>query len=135
MTSRFAISSPNAHLNVSAADQVPRSTAMRVGNMVFLSSMSSIDPATGNFRPGSVTEQTRTALANIADLLKSAGTELANAVKVTIHLASILDYDEMNAVYIDFFNGDALPARTVCAVQMADGKKISIECVAAVPSA
>jgi len=135
MTQRTAIASPITALNTQRPDQVPRSAAMRAGNLVFLSGMTSIDPQTGDFRPGSVTEQTRTALANIAAQLQAAGTELANAVKMTIHLASILDYEEMNVVYCDFFPGEALPARTVCAVQMAGGPKVAIECVAALPSA
>jgi 2-iminobutanoate/2-iminopropanoate deaminase len=135
MTQRIAIPSPIAALNAAHPGQVPRSPAVRAGNLLYLSSMTSIDPRTGEFRPGSVTEQTRTALTNIAAQLQSAGTELAHAAKVTVHLASILDYEEMNVVYCDFFTGDSLPARTVCAVQMAGGTKVSIECVAVVPSA
>ncbi|MDB5806813.1 MAG: endoribonuclease [Betaproteobacteria bacterium] len=135
MMQRTAIPSPIAALNVVPPGQVPRSPAVRASNLVYLSSMTSIDPQTGEFRPGSVTEQTRTALTNVAAQLVSGGTDLRNAVKVTVHLASILDYEEMNAVYCDFFTGDSLPARTVCAVQMAGGPKVGFECVAAMPSA
>jgi 2-iminobutanoate/2-iminopropanoate deaminase len=135
MTQRIAIDSPNPKLNPADPGRVPRSAGVRAGNLLFLSGMMSIDPATGDFRPGSVTEQTRTVLTNVADLLQSAGTSLDYAVKVTVHLASILDYEEMNAVYCDFFTGEALPARTVCAVQMTDGQKIEVECVAVVPTA
>jgi 2-iminobutanoate/2-iminopropanoate deaminase len=135
MTDRTAIQSPNPKLNRTDLDRVPRSAGVRAGNLLFLSGMMSIDPATGGFRPGSVTEQTRTVLINLADLLQSAGTSLANAVKLTVNLASILDYEEMNAVYCDFFTGDSLPARTVCAVQMTDGQRIEVECVAVVPTA
>jgi 2-iminobutanoate/2-iminopropanoate deaminase len=130
---RTIIESPHPGLTSTRADQVPRSAGVRVGNLLFVSGQLSIDPGTGNYKAGSVTLETQTALTNLSDLLRAAGTELANAVKVTINLSNILDYDEMNTVYRSFFTGDSLPARTVCAVTLPYGSKVEIECIAAIP--
>lgn len=41
----------------------------------------------------------------------------------------MLEYDNMNAVYREFFPVDP-PARTICGVRLSGGNKVEIECVA-----
>jgi 2-iminobutanoate/2-iminopropanoate deaminase len=91
--------------------------------------MVAIDPATGERAHGTVAAETRQILTNMAHLLESAGSSLAKVVKVNVLIYSMLEYDNMNAVYREFFPLDP-PARTVCGVQLSGGNKVEIECVA-----
>ena len=62
--------------------------------------------------PGkSVTEQTRACLAGVERLLAETGSDKSRLLQVTIWLASIDDFAEMNAVWDDWVPKDAPPAR------------------------
>ena len=50
-------------------------------------------------------------------------------VKVNALIYSMLEYENMNAVYREFFPTDP-PARTVCGAGLIGGHKVEIECVA-----
>lgn len=59
--------------------------------------------------------QVRQALENLHALARSEGAGRDQIVKTTIFLTSIEDYDEMNAIYVEFFGGHR-PARSAVAV-------------------
>ena len=84
--------------------------------MVFLSGQIPVDPATGEFVPGGVTEQTIQVFENIKNVLAEAGLTTANIVKTTVFLADMSLFAEMNAVYAKYFEGD-FPARSAVAVK------------------
>ena len=67
----------------------PYSQAVEVNGMVFLSGQIPVDPATGEFVPGGVAEQTAQAFENIKHVLASAGLTTANNVKTTDFLVLI----------------------------------------------
>ncbi|KKC51571.1 RidA family protein [Porphyromonas gulae] len=94
----------------------PYSQAILVGNMLYASGQLGLDPATGNFVPGGVTEQTEQVFKNIRAILKEAGLTIANVVKTTCFLADMSDFAAMNAVYEKQFTGD-FPARSAVAVK------------------
>jgi 2-iminobutanoate/2-iminopropanoate deaminase len=99
---------------------------------VFVSGQVAIDPATGQFVPGSVAEQTERVLKNVAAVLKAAGSSLDQVVKTTVFLADMKEFAEMNEVYATFFSG-APPARaTVAAAGLPLGARVEIEVVALV---
>jgi 2-iminobutanoate/2-iminopropanoate deaminase len=50
-------------------------------------------------------------------------------VKVNALIYSMLEYENMNSVYREFFPVDP-PARTVCGAGLIGGHKVEIECVA-----
>ncbi|MGD9615540.1 MAG: RidA family protein [Alphaproteobacteria bacterium] len=108
---------------------LPLSPAVRAGNFLLVSGMAAIDPATGDRLPGTVAAETRQSLTNMAHLLDAAGSSLAKAVKVNVLIYSMLEYENMNAVYREFFPTDP-PARTVCGAGLIGGHKVEIECVA-----
>jgi 2-iminobutanoate/2-iminopropanoate deaminase len=62
-------------------------------------------------------------------LLESAGSSLERVVKVNVLLYDMLEFENMNAVYKQFFPVDP-PARTTRGVQLSAGMKIEIECIA-----
>lgn len=94
----------------------PYSQAVLMGNMLYASGQLGLDPATGNFVPGGVTEQTEQVFKNIRAILEEAGLTIANVVKTTCFLADMSDFAAMNAVYEKQFAGD-FPARSAVAVK------------------
>ena len=108
----------------------PYSQAIEANGMVFLSGQLPVDPATGEFAPGGVTEQTTQCFENIKSILAEAGLTTANIVKTTVFLADMSLFAEMNAVYATYFEGD-FPARSAFAVKaLPKGALVEIESIA-----
>jgi 2-iminobutanoate/2-iminopropanoate deaminase len=109
----------------------PYSQAVDSGaGLVFVSGQLPIDPSTGAFPEGDVTEQTRQSLLNAQAILQAAGLELADVVKTTVFLADMGDFAAMNAVYATFFS-EPFPARSAVAVKtLPKGALVEIECIA-----
>ena len=126
---REIITPRNERLNVSRNLNLPHSPGIRAGDLIFLSGMLSTDPATGERSPGTVAHETRQTLTNMRHLLESAGSSLERVVKINILLYDLLEFENMNGVYRQFFLRDP-PARTTCGVQLSAGMKIEIECIA-----
>jgi reactive intermediate/imine deaminase len=80
----------------------------------------------------SVATQTEQCLENVAAILDSEGLDLSDVLKVTIFLADIDDFDEMNETYGEFFE-DEPPARSAVEVgNVPKGAALEIEAIAAV---
>lgn len=108
----------------------PYSQAIEAGGMIFASGQLPIDPATGEFAPGGVKEQTRQSLTNARHILEEAGTDLAHVVKTTVFLADMADFGAMNEVYSEFFS-EPFPARSAVAVKaLPKGALVEVECIA-----
>jgi len=108
----------------------PYSQAIRVGNLVYTSGQIPIDPETGAFAEGGITEQTRQSLLNVQAILKEAGTTMENVIKTTVFMADMNDFAAMNAVYAEFFT-EPFPARSAVAVKtLPKGALVEIEVVA-----
>jgi len=93
----------------------PYSAAIDVGPFVYCSGQTPIDPATGELVPGTVADQTRQVLTNVAAVLQAAGLALDAVVKTTVFLTNMADFSEMNEVYAEFF-AEPFPARSTVAV-------------------
>lgn len=94
----------------------PYSQAVQAGNMLFASGQLGIDPATGDFVPGQVKEQTIQALKNVQAILTEAGYTLSDVVKTTVFLAEMSDFAAMNEIYGSTF-AEPFPARSAIAVK------------------
>lgn len=84
--------------------------------LVFVSGQLGINPATGDFVSGNVSDQARQALLNLTAILQEAGSDLSCVVKTTVYLYDMADFGTVNAVYAEFFKKDP-PARA--AIQVA----------------
>lgn len=108
----------------------PYSQAIEANGMIFLSGQLPVDPATGEFVPGGVAEQTTQCFENIKSILVEAGLTTANIVKTTVFLADMSLFAEMNGVYATYFEGD-FPARSAFAVKaLPKGALVEIESIA-----
>lgn len=94
----------------------PYSQAVACGNFLFTSGQLGLDPKTGNFVEGGVTEQTEQVIRNLKAVLEKAGFSLQNVVKTTCFLADMNDFAAMNEVYRKHFTGD-YPARSAVAIK------------------
>ena len=65
----------------------------------------------------------------MSHMLESAGSSLGKVVKINVLLYDMLEFDNMNRVYREFFPTYP-PGRTACGVQLAGGLKVEIECIA-----
>lgn len=94
----------------------PYSQAVACGNFLFTSGQLGLDPKTGNFVEGGVTEQTEQVIRNLKAVLEKAGFSLENVVKTTCFLVDMNDFAAMNEVYRKHFTGD-YPARSAVAIK------------------
>jgi 2-iminobutanoate/2-iminopropanoate deaminase len=108
----------------------PYSQAIRVGEFIFCAGQTPIDPATGNLVPGEIEAQTRRVLQNLAAVLEAAGTSLSRAVKTTVFLLDMNDFQRMNAVYAEFFPNDPPARSTVQVARLPRDARVEIEVIA-----
>jgi len=101
--------------------------------LVYVSGQLPVDPATGEKRLGSIEEQARQALENVAAILEAAGSGPDHVLKTTVYVSDIALWGRVNAVYAAFFGGHR-PARAVVPTrELHYGFQVEIEAVAAVP--
>lgn len=108
----------------------PYSQAIRAAGLVFASGQIPTDPATGQFVPGGVAEQTEQVLKNLSAVLEAAGTSLEMVVKTTVFLADMNDFAAMNEVYGRYFKEDAPARATVEAARLPRDARVEIEAIA-----
>jgi len=108
----------------------PYSQAIKVNGLVFCSGQIPIDPGTGEFVAGGVSEQTEQVLKNLSAVLEAAGTSIENVIKTTVFLADINDFAAMNEVYGRFFDKNKPARATVQAARLPRDARVEIECIA-----
>ena len=108
----------------------PYSQGVVANGLVYCSGQIPLDPDSGELVQGSIGDQTRRCMQNLAAVLKESGSTLEQVVKVTVYLADIADYGDFNDAYAEFV-GDDPPARAAFAVKdLPKGARIEIECIA-----
>ncbi len=112
---------------------LPFSSAVRVGDLLYLSGQIGTLPGTTELVAGGIAAEARQTLENIEAVLQYAGSDLEHVVKCTVFLVDIADYAEVNAVYAEFFAGDPPARSAVAGTGLALGARVEIECVALVP--
>jgi len=83
---------------------------------------------------GDVAAETRAVLEMIAGMLGEIGIDMARIVRVDVHLADFAEFDQMDAVYREFFKPGRYPARTTTeSPRLYGGSRVEITCVARLP--
>ncbi len=108
----------------------PYSQAVVAAGLVFTSGQIPTDPATGEFVPGGIAEQTEQVLRNLSAVLDAAGTSISRVVKTTVFLADMNDFAAMNEVYGRFFGAEPPARSTVEAARLPRDARVEIEAVA-----
>ena len=109
------------------------SHASTAGGLIFVSGTLGTLGDGFELAPGGIGPETTQTLKNIERILAAEGATLADLVKVSVYVADIAEFAEMNEAYAAFFPSDP-PARiTVGGAQLALGARVEIECVARAP--
>ncbi|MDE3077046.1 MAG: RidA family protein [Chloroflexota bacterium] len=111
------------------------SLATQYGNLLFLSGMGPIDPATKTVPSQDIRTQIRITLTNLRQALEGSGSSLTNVLKVNCYLRNPTDFQAYNEVYAEFFK-DGFPARTtVIAAPPRSDVHVAIEAIAFIAEA
>lgn len=103
----------------------PYSQAVRAGNLVFVSGQIPLDPQSGKLESGGFREQAYRVLANLEAICVASGGSLSDAVKLTVYLTDLSNFNAFNEVMTEVF-AEPYPARS--AVQVARlPKEVSLE--------
>ncbi|MBL4619843.1 MAG: hypothetical protein JKX88_07080 [Marinicaulis sp.] len=114
----------------SLSADLPFSSAVIVGDVIYLSGEIGRAPGAMTIVEGGVGAQTRQIFENYHVTLTRLGSSLSDIVKCTIFLDDMDDYAEMNTAYAAAFPGDK-PARSTLGVDgLALGADLEIECLA-----
>ncbi len=108
----------------------PYCHATQVGNLIFCSGQTPLDPDTMQLVGSTIEEQTEQVLKNLSVVLNGLGLSLQNVAKTTVFLKNMNDFQGMNAVYARLF-GEHRPARTTIAIRENPlDAMVEIECIA-----
>ena len=126
------------HRTVVNADNAPAPVgpynhAVRSGGLLFCSGQVALHPDSGELVGDTPADQARQCLVNLQAVCEAAGATLADAVRVTVWLTDMGAFADVNAVYGEFFEADAAPARVAIAVsELPKGGLVEIDAVVAV---
>ena len=77
---------------------------------------------------GAIQEQTHQVMKNISAILEAGGAKMDDVVKATVHLETLLDFDEFNKVYKTYFT-PPYPVRTTVGSRLND-VRVEIDVIA-----
>ncbi len=103
------------HTNAAPAAIGPYSQAVRVGDTVYLSGQTPLDPSTMELVSGGIEAQAQQVFENLSAIAKAAESELAHAVKLTIYLTDLDNFQSVNKVMRNYFE-EPYPARVTVGV-------------------
>ena len=112
---------------------LPFHPAVRAGDYIFVSGQVAKDE-NGNMCVGNIEEETRWTLESIRRVLKEAGADLADVVRVTAYLEDARDFGRYNRVFAEHFPEGRL-ARTTVEARAVISCKIEIDAIAYKPLA
>jgi reactive intermediate/imine deaminase len=112
---------------------LPLSPGVLVGSTLYVAGHLGRDPVTTKLVSGGIENETRQALANIREVLKSAGMDFTHVASVTVFIASFDDFARFNAVYREFFPKDPPARATVQVAALNDGARVELQMIAVKP--
>jgi 2-iminobutanoate/2-iminopropanoate deaminase len=129
MGGQSSLAQEHKAINLSTTRGLPFSDGIVAGNTLYVAGQEGTDDA-GKLAAGGIAAETKAALDNIEKVLKAAGFELKDVVSVTVYLADIHDFPEMNKVYKTVLP-DPKPARaTIQAAALVNDARVEIAAIA-----
>jgi enamine deaminase RidA (YjgF/YER057c/UK114 family) len=110
----FAQSSSKQIISTGGGQNLPFSPAVKAGGFIYVAGTLGTGQG-GALAKGDIKAQTKQTLDNIAAVLKSGGSSIANAASVMVYLRNASDFAGMNEVYSTYWPKDP-PARTTVVV-------------------
>jgi len=116
-------------INLSPTRGLPFSDGIIAGNTLYIAGQEGTDES-NKLAAGGIAPETKAALDNIEKVLKAAGFEWKDVVSVTVYLADIHDFPEMNKIYRTVLP-DPKPARaTIQAAALVNDARVEIAAIA-----
>jgi reactive intermediate/imine deaminase len=107
----------------------PFSSAVRVGNVLYLSGEIGADDSGKAVVPGGIEPETRALFERMDKTLARHGLGFDNVFKCQVFLADMADWPKFNSVYAGYFKAGRYPARSALGVKgLALGAKVEMEC-------
>jgi 2-iminobutanoate/2-iminopropanoate deaminase len=107
----------------------PYSQAIRANGFIFTAGQIALDPRTGQLAEGDVARQTTRVLENLRGIIEAAGSSLDRAVKATVYLKDMSDFNAMNEVYARYFPIDPPARSTVEASRLPRDVRVEIDLI------
>jgi reactive intermediate/imine deaminase len=112
--------------------KLPFSPAVRVGDILFMSGQIGQVPEGMDKHKDGFDAAVKGAMDSTGKILKDNGLGFGNVVKCTVMLDDMTDWPRFNAVYLPYFAGNRLPARSAFGADgLALGAPLEVECIAA----
>ena len=107
-------------MNKIKTDKAPQaigaySQGVAADEFVVTSGQIGINPETGELAMENFEAEVLQVLKNVQSVLEAGGSDINNAVKLSVFITDLSNFKLVNNVFIDFFNGD-YPARSVVEV-------------------
>ncbi len=125
------------HITLTENWPYPFSSAVRVGNMLYLSGQMGtvIENDAPKLVTGGIEAETKQTLENIKTILAKAGSSMEHVVECKVMMADMKDWPKMNVIYASYFPGPK-PARSAWGANgLALGGHVEITCTAMIPAA
>lgn len=107
----------------------PFSSAVRVGDVLYLSGQLGADESGKAVVPGGIEPETRAMFARIGKTLNQHGLSFDDVFKCQVFLADMADWPKFNAIYATYFKKGRYPARSAMGVNgLALGARVEMEC-------
>ena len=104
----------------------PYNQAILVNNTLYASGQIAINPATNELISGTIEEETKQVLENLAAVLDAAGMQFSDVVKCSIFISDMNDFGAINEVYGTYFDDEIAPARETVQVAVLP-KRVNVE--------
>ena len=116
-------------INLSPTRGLPFNDGIVAGNTLYIAGQEGTDDSS-KLVAGGISPETTAALENIQKVLQAAGFELKDIVSVTVYLADIQEFGQMNKVYKAVMP-DPKPARaTIQAAGLVNNARVEISAIA-----
>ena len=120
---------PPARFFAPASPSGPFSSAVRIGDMVYVSGAIGVGP--DGTLPADFAAQAGNAMRAIAGELKLAGASMDDVFKCDVSLADMKNWPAFNIVYATYFKAGRLPVRMASGASgLAKGAAVELECQA-----
>lgn len=121
------------HTDQAPAAIGPYAQAVSQGDWLFTSGQIALDPSTGKIVEGGFEAQAKQVLANLTEVLSSAGCSFSNVVKATIYIVDMGNFPTLNDLYGDVLDGHRPARSTVQVAALPMGGLVEIDLVARIP--
>jgi len=116
-------------VNLSSARGLPYNDGIVAGNTLYIAGQEGADDS-DKLVAGGIAAETKAALENVQRVIKAAGFDLKDIVSVTVYLADIHEFGDMNQVYKNFLP-DPKPTRaTIQAAALVNNARVEISAIA-----